>query len=118
MSLALVDDLEQGALPAERATVRIGRSDCPPRPGWKAALEVLIAAAYVAIAAGLVESAFWLVQRHVFRSYIFLHPGFWWMSPASQLGLVALPAIVLATIAWRRPRWDALPAGVTVFSLI
>jgi arylsulfatase A-like enzyme len=123
MSAALLeaDEVEQDHALAEQVDrlASTGSQPCAEQPpGWKSALDVLTAAAWIAVATGLIESAFWLVQRYVFHAYIFLHPGFWWMSPTSQLAVMALPAAVLAAVAWRRPRWDLVSAGVTLFSLV
>ena len=82
------------------------------------ALDVLTAAAWLALATGYCGSTFWLIKQHVFQSLVCLNSDYWWMSPAFQLALFSVPACLLAVVAWRRPRWDVLIVSVTTLSLL
>ena len=101
--------------PAGAVTVPM-RTGSPSRS--RAAVDVLAAAAGMGLATGLAESSYWLIQQHILRSLVWLHPGYWWMSPACQVALLVVPGGVLAAVAWRRPRWDVLPFAVTIFALL
>ena len=101
--------------PAGAVTVPM-RTGSPSRR--QAAVDVLAAAIWLGLVTGLVEASYWLIQQHVLRSLVWLHPGYWWMSPACQVALLVVPGSLLAAVAWCRPRWDVLPFAVTIFALL
>jgi arylsulfatase A-like enzyme len=80
--------------------------------------DVLTAAVWLAIATGLAEAAYWLITQYLLHELICMHPGYWWMSPLFQIGLMGLPAIVFVTVACLRPQCDVVPFGVTIFAFM
>jgi hypothetical protein len=90
--------------------------ECLKARSRQAALDVLTLTAWLALATGCIETLYWLVRQHVFGLLVFLHPGYWWLSPLTQLALFIIPGSLLAAVAWRRPRWDVAAFAVKAFA--
>ncbi len=90
-----------------------------PRPArLRLATDVALSTTWLALIAGAAEGLFWLVQQQVAGKLVFMHPGFFWMSPLTLLVLFAVPGGVLAAVAARSARSGVLPFTVTLLSLI
>jgi arylsulfatase A-like enzyme len=81
-------------------------------------LDVLTAAAAIASAAGIAEGTYWWVKQRWQHELTCLHPGYFWMAPIFLLSILAVPALVLAVIACRRPTANVVPFAVTLFALV
>lgn len=86
--------------PVQIGAATDGRARDQQRRG-QAALDVALTALFIALLTGWIESVFWLIKQHAFGDLVFLHPGYAWMSPVSQLVLFAVPAMLLTIVAWR-----------------
>lgn len=119
MSLALADGVSvsdtrpEGIGDPEIAAAQANRS-----ARSRQARDILTAAVWLALATGLAEAAYWLIKQQLLNELLCMHPGYWWMSPLCQIGLMAFPAFVFVAVAWSRPRWDIVPFGVTIFAFM
>jgi arylsulfatase A-like enzyme len=118
----LIDGGATGALVCEPTTTNeptagavVSRGRPESRRLWS---DVLLTAAWLALVSGGFEAVYWLVRQRLGGEMVFMHPGFVWMSPLTQVAFFALPGAALAVIAWRNKSPSVLPFAATALSLI
>ena len=88
------------------------------RRALRLAFDVIAVTVWLSLLTGYAESLYWLGKQEILGSLVSKHPGFFWMSPLSQLAYFAVPGVILALLARLTRRWDVLALSVTVLSLL